>query len=360
MIKGIQLLRGIAALAVVFVHCHVHHADTGMFGVDIFFVISGFIIAYMVNQTTKQFIIKRIIRVCPLYFLATFLTMALAFIQPLWFNHVIITAEAVVKSFFYIPYQIKESGPILSLGWTLNNEMFFYGVMFLCILIFRKKNYLVPACAAILILLLVVLNSFSRDTISANSYILRFYRNGLLPEFIYGLGLYYFWSYYKSEKVKIAETLMIAMGVVAFLTMIYFDLNSAALWLPRNIRYGIPSLLFVNTFLMMENRINQKNIIVKIGLKLGDASYAMYLFHPFVLHFLLRVIYPKLIGPSTLLWVEMLELFIILISVGFVSVLIYKFVDKPSSKFFKKMANRYNEIPVSALQLEKKLGDGVG
>ncbi len=53
MIKGIQLLRAIAALSVVFVHCHFHKIETGMFGVDIFFIISGFIIAYMVNQTTK-------------------------------------------------------------------------------------------------------------------------------------------------------------------------------------------------------------------------------------------------------------------------------------------------------------------
>lgn len=54
MIKGIQLLRAVAALSVVFFHCHFREIETGTFGVDIFFVISGFIIAYMVNQSTSN------------------------------------------------------------------------------------------------------------------------------------------------------------------------------------------------------------------------------------------------------------------------------------------------------------------
>jgi peptidoglycan/LPS O-acetylase OafA/YrhL len=351
MIKGIQLLRAIAALSVVFFHCHFNNIETGMFGVDIFFVISGFIIAYMVNQTTKQFIIKRIIRVSPLYFLATFLTITLAFIKPQWFNHVVVNAEALFKSLLYIPYQIKGTGPILSLGWTLNNEMFFYGVMFLCILIFKKKEYLVPACAGLLILFLIGLHSFNKDTISAYSHILRFYRNGLLPEFIYGLGLYYFWEYYKNHNQKIINTLMIAAGLAAFITMPFIDLNEGLLWLPRNIRYGIPSLLFVNAFLVMESRINEKNKIIKTGLKLGDASYAMYLFHPFVIYFLLRVAYPKIIGPSNLLLVKLAELIFAIIVIALVSVIIYEFVDKPSNQFFKKLVKKYRGITVSKVAI---------
>ncbi|MDB5286063.1 MAG: acyltransferase 3 [Mucilaginibacter sp.] len=347
MIKGIQLLRAIAALSVVFFHIHFHNMETGRFGVDIFFIISGFIIAYMVNQTTKQFIIKRIARVSPLYFLATFLTVALALTKPQWFNHVIVNTEGLIKSFLYIPYEFKNSGPILSLGWTLNNEMFFYGVMFFCILIFRKKEYLVPACAALLLLFLIVLQSFSKDTISAYSYILRFYRNGLLPEFIYGLGLYYFWSYYSSHKIKAVNTLMVIIGFATFMLMIYFDLNKVILSLPRNIYYGIPSLLFVNAFLVLENKINEKNRIIKTGLKIGDASYAMYLFHPFVIYFLLRVVYPKIIGPSTLLIVALSELVFAIILVAVVSVFIYEFVDKPLNKFNKKLIKRYNGMRVT-------------
>lgn len=348
MIKSIQLLRAIAALSVVFYHCHFHHIETGMFGVDIFFIISGFIIAYMVNQTTNLFIIKRIIRVCPLYYMATLLTIGIALVKPQWFNHVIINTETLVKSFFYIPYDIRDSGPILASGWTLNNEMFFYGVMFLCILIFRKKEYLVPACAGILITLVIVLNSFNKDTISAYSYILRFYRNGLLPEFIYGLGLYHFWIYYGERKTKAINMLMLLTGLAAFVVMLYIDLSkSAMLNLPRNVHYGIPALLFANAFLVLEHRFNAENIIVKTGLKLGDASYAMYLFHPFVVYFLVRIVYPKIPGSSSV--IQLAELLFSLVLVAIASVLIYDYIDKPLTELFKKRIKKYNETRAAKL-----------
>lgn len=349
MIKGIQLLRAIAALAVVFFHCHFYHIETGTFGVDIFFIISGFIIAYMVNQTTRHFMIKRIIRVAPLYVLATFLTVALVLIEPQWFNHAIVNAEALIKSLLYIPYRIRESGPILSSGWTLNDEMFFYGAMFLCIMLVRRKELLVPACAALLISLLIVLNSFSESAIAASGHVLRFYRNGLLPEFIYGLGLYYFWGYYNAHKTRSVTALMVIGGLAAFVLMIYADINQLLSGLPRNVRYGIPALLFVNAFLAMENKINDKNPVIRVGLKLGDASYAMYLFHPFVIYFLLRLVYPKIIGPSVSMAVALAELILSLVLVATASIFIYEFVDKPMNKFFKKRLKRYSAIRAAKL-----------
>ena len=340
MIKGIQLLRAIAALAVVFYHCHFLNMETGTFGVDIFFVISGFIIAYMVNQNTDQFLLKRAIRVVPLYALATLLTIALVYLKPQWFNHVIVNTEAVVKSFLFIPYEMKESGPILSLGWTLNNEMFFYLVMAICILCIRKKQYLVPACASFLVLLLLILNAFAKQHITDLSYILRFYRNGLLPEFVYGLLLYYFWTYGKTNHSRSIKSLMIAVGILAFFGIIYMDLTQTLGWLPRNVRYGIPSVLFVNALLLLENRINANNIFVRLGLKLGDASYAMYLFHPFIIHFLIKLVYPSLIGSSPALWVKVLELGLALVLVSVVSIIIFELVDKPSSVLLKKFIRK--------------------
>lgn len=347
MIKSIQLLRAIAAIAVVFFHCNFLNIKTGMFGIDIFFIISGFIIAYMVNQTTELFIIKRIIRVSPLYFIATFLTIAIAFIKPEWFTHVVINTESLIKSFFYIPYQVNESGPIVSSGWVLNNEMFFYMLMFICILIFRKKHYLVPACAALLIGFIILLHIFSENSITEYSFILQFYRNGLLPEFIYGLGLYYFWSYYVDNRKKSVNILMITLGLSSFAFMIFCDLNQSFLSIPRNILYGIPALLFVNAFLVLENKINEKNRIIKIGLKLGDASYAMYLFHTFLVYFLLSVIYPYTLGKTDIFIVEFLKMILAIAIVCGASVLIHIYVDKPLNYFFKKRIQRYNEMRVT-------------
>jgi peptidoglycan/LPS O-acetylase OafA/YrhL len=127
-IKSIQLLRATAALAVVYTHYSVYafpQFHTGGFGVDIFFIISGFIIAFIVSNNTRNFLKKRLIRVVPMYILATMMTIGTALVFPQWFNNIKITVPAVVKSILFIPYKIGDSGPILSLGWTLNNEIFF-------------------------------------------------------------------------------------------------------------------------------------------------------------------------------------------------------------------------------------------
>ena len=79
----------------------------------------------------------------------------------------------------------------------------------------------------------------------------------------------------------------------------------------------------------------------------------MYLFHPFVIYLLLRVVYPKVIGPSKLLLVELAELIFAIILVAVVSVLIYEFVDKPSNNFLKKLVKRYSQPPVTKVAISK-------
>jgi peptidoglycan/LPS O-acetylase OafA/YrhL len=128
-IVSIQLLRAIAALSVVYVHCTTagdyNFFSTGTFGVDIFFIISGFIIAYMVSKTTEDFLIKRIIRIVPLYFLAT---VAMALTVMFFPNHIrstTISVSGFMKSILFIPGPENRGQPILGQGWTLNYEMFF-------------------------------------------------------------------------------------------------------------------------------------------------------------------------------------------------------------------------------------------
>lgn len=337
MIKGIQILRAIAAITVVFFHYQFLNIKTGDFGVDIFFIISGFIIAYVVNKTTVDFFKKRLIRVVPLYYLATLLTILVAFVFPQGLKHVIINTEAIVKSISFIPYKLNTSGPILSLGWTLNNEMLFYIVMFICILLFKKKSYLVPACAAILIIFLLCLY-----IINPTYYPLNFYKSGLLPEFIFGLGLYHFNEFYQKRQSVLINNLLIALGFISICFVIVSDLFLDITYLSRNITKGIPLLFFVNTFLLLEDKFNKESRIIKIALKLGEASYVMYLFHPFIIFFLERVVYPKLFGhPNGFLEQFAMMLgamaFVCIISIG-----LFEFLDKPIMGFFKK----YQKIDV--------------
>ena len=137
-IVSIQLLRAIAALSVVYTHSTAagdyNFPPAGAFGFDIFFIISGFIIAYMVSGNTENFLVKRIIRIAPLYVLATIvMTMTVAFFPNL-IGSTTISFSGFIKSVLFIPGPENRGYPILGQGWTLNFEMFFYFVMFLCIL----------------------------------------------------------------------------------------------------------------------------------------------------------------------------------------------------------------------------------
>jgi peptidoglycan/LPS O-acetylase OafA/YrhL len=197
----IQILRAIAALGVVYTHCaseggFTNIKNTGRWGVDIFFIISGFIIAYIVSRDTSRFMIKRIFRVVPLYYIATLLIILVALLFPHLIHGTKITTEKIVKSLFFIPYkdELKENLPILGQGWTLRFEMFFYMAMAFCLFIVKNKRFLAIFCSLVLIIFLVVLNIFK-----IGSFELEYYRTGLFPEFIYGLLLFPVYEYIKQK-----------------------------------------------------------------------------------------------------------------------------------------------------------------
>jgi len=332
MINSIQILRAFAAFAVFFSHYALFKIHIGSFGVDIFFIISGFIIALVVNKTTKQFLIKRIIRVSPLYTIATFTTIFMALLKPSWFKSVIVDAEAVFKSLFYIPYRIESSGPILSLGWTLNFEMIFYLAMFLCICIIKNKKYLIITCSSLLVVFLLLLN------LNSNQYYpFKFYKHGLLPEFIYGLFLYYLWKVLnKLEKSSPFRFLFLFIGFLSLFFLIYNGATNEFNFLSRNIRTGIPCLFLVAAFMSIEPYLKNDNKIVRGLILVGESSYAMYLFHPFILFGFTRLIFPYIFDDYTSVFVEIMKFILVSVVLIIVSVLIYKLLDKPLNDYLRR------------------------
>jgi peptidoglycan/LPS O-acetylase OafA/YrhL len=142
-LKSIQYLRAIAALLVVYCHaidCQIQFGTStqqkfyylenfGAIGVDIFFIISGFIISYITATASKQLTIKeflkrRFIRIVPIYYLVT----AILFIIFLFNSAYHVEYSSVLKSLTILP--VFDSGisfwyPILFIGWTLSFEWFF-------------------------------------------------------------------------------------------------------------------------------------------------------------------------------------------------------------------------------------------
>jgi len=164
MISNIQVLRGLAALAVVFYHTDFRifkDVHTDFQGVSIFFVISGFIMTYILQKDTNQFMLRRIVRIVPLYWIMTItkyvVTLLMLIIHlkihgnlsSLFYSEVLNsnTFWVILNSFLFLPYMDSVGNllPYLGVGWTLNLEMFFY-LLLAIMLMFSKKWTVVLAC----------------------------------------------------------------------------------------------------------------------------------------------------------------------------------------------------------------------
>ncbi len=137
-IESIQSLRAFAALSVVLTHMSI--INSGGFGVDIFFIISGFLMMYSTEKGTAGYWKKKIIRIVPFYWIMTIFTVLAVKIMPNLFNSYEVSWIYLIKSLLFIPYE--HNGiyqPVLGLGYTLNYEMLFYVFFFISIKMTPKR-----------------------------------------------------------------------------------------------------------------------------------------------------------------------------------------------------------------------------
>ena len=156
---SIQALRGLAALFVVFQH--VRFLNFGAFGVDIFFCISGFMIMFTTEKSTKYFFRKRLIRILPLYYLMTLVTYLSLLLFPSMFQQTRHNLSHLVKSLLFVPFDIGGGiiQPLVRIGWTINCEMLFYLLFFIAFHISMKYRGLI--CSAFLVILVGMVQIFA-------------------------------------------------------------------------------------------------------------------------------------------------------------------------------------------------------
>ncbi len=273
--NSIQALRGIAALFVVI--SHLTFIGIGAFGVDIFFCISGFIMMYVTGKNSKHFLIKRLIRIVPLYYLVTIGTFILLLVFPSMFMTTTADVSYLVKSFIFIPYEIAGAiQPIVRVGWTINYEMFFYVIFFVSMKISHKYRGLI--CSAILMVLAMAGTFADLPTV-----FLKFYCHELLVEFVFGMVSFYvckiiFEAISKQKEKKMKAPLCVVgilVAVLCFWFLISDRNNIDVTYFSRVINLGIPAfILFIATFTV--------GCIVKVPKWLsftGDISFSLYLLH---------------------------------------------------------------------------------
>ena len=268
-LSSLQYLRAVAALLVVAHHARNPKAglynplsglQIGQAGVDIFFVISGFIIVHIgSSEPATTFVRRRLARVAPLYWIVTILTLALQTIHRSPADPARLI-DHVVKSLLFIPhYSLEypsEIWPYVLVGWTLSYELLFYLIFASGLALGRPLSVSVATLSA-----LVIAGALmpSRDAIW------RTLTDPLLIEFLLGIAL----AVWARRGLPRWTPMLLPIGVVLLIACVFVTG-------PRVLVWGTPALLIVAGALGCEQRRTIPRI--PLLLLLGDASYAIYLF----------------------------------------------------------------------------------
>jgi exopolysaccharide production protein ExoZ len=340
---SIQALRAIAALLVFWGHAinavtlevaadfpHLY----GPFGVDIFFVISGFVMVYSSEGLFGQpgasikFFARRIARIVPLYWAATAILV--------WFVVPHASTKAVLGSLFFAPH-IPSEAPLLFVGWTLIFEMFFYAVFAIALL--AKRRFAVVAGASVfLISFSVVLgpalsadNPWGPPAASSIAYL----ADPVIIEFIFGMMIALVYRAGGRLSIWATKSLIIA-------AFIWFAATVPSV--PRPYSAGIAAALIVAGLSLSSMSSPKGSPFMRGVVFLGDISYALYCTHLLSFSFVAWTVSKLAISPVGHAWTY----FGAMLATGLViAVGTYLMFEKPATNFLKRLIER-PRLPVNS------------
>ena len=310
-------LRALAVLPVVFFHAGFSWFKGGFVGVDIFFVISGFLITSIILKeknnkrfSLPKFYLRRIRRIVPALFLVTVFTIPFSFFL-MTDNDLKIFSQSVLSVIFFISnlFFWKQGGyfgieselsPLLH-TWSLGvEEQFYIFFPIFLILIWKiKKSFLIPSIIAISLISLASTQIGGNFKISNLTSIFPYFK---LPfEWIWQAGISNFYSPFGRiwelmigalisfylQKKTIKENFINNFYSLFGLFLIIFSITTFS----DNYKYpnffaliptvGTALIIIFTTKKTYLNKILSNDILVKIGL----ISFSFYLWHQPLLAF---------------------------------------------------------------------------
>lgn len=324
--RSIQYMRGIAAMSVVIFHILINtfgsaagEAEPHIFffsgGVDLFFVISGFVMFASTGERQVgawDFMKARIIRLVPLYWVSllvmlAFLAVSQNYTPPL---------REIFFSFGFMPYknEFGVKGPLFNPGWTLNYEMFFYAI-FAMTLCMRNYVWRFIGVAAVFFGLISMKRFLAPLGMAGEEF-----ASGLSTEFLMGMLV---WVAYRRGWIR-SPLLLVCAGIA----LAVYLMETSGFRGPRMLYAGVPAALILAGLVQMEPSVWNLPLL---GL-IGDASYSLYLSHAFVIDLV------EELAPFDRVPALTAVAFAASVAVG---ILVYVFLEKPllnmaRSAFMKK------------------------
>lgn len=344
----IQILRGLAVTFVVLFHLEIVGLSSGFLGVDVFFVLSGFLMAILYKKgEMKSFYQRRAKRLIPAYFATVILTLfaSLFVVYPSELGQVV--SQSIYSLLFAnnIGFWMQNSyfsktdfNPLLHL-WSLGVEIQFYLIVPLLVWLFSKFKTFLPLaimgsfCACIFIVGISPKTSFFMMPLR-------------MWEFLIGFAVAYYLTVNGSVKYKNLN-LFGFIGLCILIAIPFMNVDGQSL----NRMFGHPSFYalavclstaIIITFGLPKLIVN--SFIGKLFSKIGDYSYSIYL-----VHFPIIVLYLYEPFSGTKLYPEIIfDKIILLILITIISILMHKFIER---KHIKNISKTYGISFVSLLLL---------
>lgn len=286
MFISVQYLRAIAAFMVLLSHSVfklelngstlLGWYQIGGYGVDLFFIISGFIMCLTIERKKDSFFSfmkKRIVRIIPLYWVLTSVALVIFLLLPSAVNSSG-GETSVIASYFLIPNGSKY---LINNGWTLSYEFYFYFIFSLCLAFGTFQKQVTSFLLAFLALIGIVF-SFQNP-------LLTFLTNPLLLEFILGIIAFKLIRNYRPS-ISLC-TFFIFIGVAGLIQVNSFGGVTTALG--RSLNGGLPMFFIFIGLVSLERKLKMNKPLYELGM----SSYSLYLLHPFSLA-LVTIVFKKL------------------------------------------------------------------
>ncbi|MEN5275753.1 acyltransferase [Brucella sp. TWI432] len=354
--KVVQALRGIAALAVVIFHAsallaglsdearRTYYVPLAFAGVDLFFLISGYIIASSVTRfgsglrASGDFIVKRLIRIWPPYAIATALFCLAFFLK----NGDGPTVWEITQSLLFIQFDNTPSQygfAALVVGWTLNYEMFFYVLMAAGLLVRHRWAFILSAFAILLLAVplwqqpdLSFIQLLNAERLQANAWV---FTNPLCWLFLVGAAFHFV------ERKQVTVSNGYVLSAVAVLAFAFF---MACYLSPAMSRHGLTGmgLAVVPLFAaaILSRSVIEKFVPMPL-VYLGDISYATYLTHVIMLS-VVKAALASILGEGFALMLVSIAVSVV------VGALYYSIIERPISAVLTSLLNKRRSRPARA------------
>jgi peptidoglycan/LPS O-acetylase OafA/YrhL len=344
-LKNLNALRAIAAFMVV-----IHHTEQfkthfnlpnlwsnsiirelGGNAVSIFFVLSGFLISYLLLQekkkkntiALKKFYFRRMLRIWPLFFTL----LILGIIANYFFGNIQLLKQNIFYFLFFIPNVLAAQSiiiPFIAHLWSIGVEEQFYVFWPLIALKTTKRNFLISMCVIIILFLIsrnIIFHFYGKTFLLK---LLNYTRFDMMA--MGGIGALIIVNTNKTvTKIKLLVSKpVIQLLVITFFILYFFNLTSIyKIYFFENIFFGALTTLLL---LVLVNENSILNLEIQFTKTLGDISYGVYMYHSIVIFFTLKTLTLTNLQQNTLLFNLILYPSVIILS-SVTAYLSYHFIE---------------------------------